>query len=531
MVSINRLIKDKRFQNIITISLFVLYFVLGILMVRDYGVSTDEPQERKTMYVNMNYILTQLGRESMDVPELATYKDKYYGMAMQMPMCVFELLGEEHLPLIYLCRHIYTFLICYIGYIFFFLCIKKMLHSNLWGVIGTLMLSLYPRFIAEQFYNIKDMVFMSMFIISMWATIELIENNFSKKWIAIFAVMVAVTTNVRIVGIVFLMLVLGYLWLMVIMQSFYRDRLYKDLNWKKALGVTISVLLIFIIIFATSIPGIWENPIRGIYDVFVKFSDYSGGGNVVFMGNVMENTNIPWYYIPIWILISVPIWYIVCLLLSGIICINHIIKYLKQADFIGLLCKEKYVLWTMMLFIMPWFGMVIMKSNLYNGWRHCYFMVPPMILLIIFGLARICVLSRVRCSIVCVLLVGLVSQCGWIVKNHPYEMVYFNSIGQKYAEYFDRDYWHLSEIHAWKYIAEIDDSDTISVNTSGYQFFTHVLEKNEKKRVEISNNPTYFIETYRGIVGNQIEKEGYEEIHSIIVDDFKVATIFKKIDE
>ena len=110
----------------------------------------------------------------------------------------------------------------------------------------------------------------------------------------------------------------------------------------------------------------------------------------------------------------------------------------------------------------------------------------------------------------------------------PNEMVYFNSIGKKYASQFDRDYWHLSELQAWKYISHIDNNATITVNTSGFQFFANILSENEKKRIQIAEDPMYYIETYRGITGNEIELEGYDEIYSIIVDNFKVATIFKK---
>ena len=58
-----------------------------------------------------------------------------------------------------------------------------------------------------------------------------------------------------------------------------------------------------------------------------------------------------------------------------------------------------------------------------------------------------------------------------------------------------------------------------------------MLDEESRERIEISDDPTYYIETYRGKVGNECEKEGYEEIYSIEVDHFKVASILKKIVE
>ena len=529
MQRIKSIVNNNKIQLVIVISFFILYFIMGIFFVGDYGISTDEPQERKTMYVNLNYILTQFGRESMDVPDLESYKDKYYGMALQMPMTIFEVMDLE-VPIIFIFRHFYTFSICFLGYIFFFLLTKKLFNNNFLALLGTFMLMFYPRFLAEQFYNLKDMVFTSVFIISMWATIQLIESNFSRRWILVFTLIVTLTTNVRIVGIIFLLLVLGYIWLVLILQKIYKQiNIHKNLTWQKVIEITTIMSIVFFIVFIISIPGVWENPIKGVIDVFTRFSDYPGGGNVVFMGKVIENTEIPWYYIPVWLMISLPLWYILLFLISAIIYVRRIVELSTNGKINELFGENRYIIWTVMLFFGPWLGMVIKRANLYNGWRHCYFMLPPMILLCIYGVRYLYQISKIKYFMVIIILFGIISQLSWEVRYHPYEMVYFNPIGRLYAKDFDRDYWHLSELHAWKYIYGIEEEEIITVNTSGYQFFQNILPKEEKKRIKIEQNPTYYIETYRGVVGNHIEKEGYEEIYSIVVDNFKVATVFKKI--
>ena len=38
----------------------------------------------------------------------------------------------------------------------------------------------------------------------------------------------------------------------------------------------------------------------------------------------------------------------------------------------------------------------------------------------------------------------------------------------------------------------------------------------------------YFIETYRGKLGNEIPLPGYNEIYSVTVDDFKIITVYKR---
>ncbi|MDY5870956.1 MAG: hypothetical protein SPK58_11230, partial [Lachnospiraceae bacterium] len=71
--------------------------------------------------------------------------------------------------------------------------------------------------------------------------------------------------------------------------------------------------------------------------------------------------------------------------------------------------------------------------------------------------------------------------------------------------------------------------EKITLNSSGAQRFLDMLDEEERTRIEVTDNPTYYIETYRGIVGNECEKEGYEEIYSIEVDHFKVASVLRKL--
>ena len=56
----------------------------------------------------------------------------------------------------------------------------------------------------------------------------------------------------------------------------------------------------------------------------------------------------------------------------------------------------------------------------------------------------------------------------------------------------------------------------------------YMLEDDERNRIAEEEEPLYYIETYRGKVGNELKKDGYEEVYSIIVDGYKVSTIYKK---
>ena len=130
-------------------------------------------------------------------------------------------------------------------------------------------------------------------------------------------------------------------------------------------------------------------------------------------------------------------------------------------------------------------------------------------------------------GIIIISVIGLLLQSIWIIKNHPYEMVYLNAIGRIWGADFDRDYWSLSSVELSRYILEHDDSEKISLEASN-DVFMRFLPEEERNRIVLEENGTYYIESYRGKVGNEIIKEGYEEYYSITVDGYRIATIFRK---
>ncbi len=524
-------VKNGKIVSCLVVLFFLIYFGVGIWLIRDYGVSTDEPFERKTMHINVNYIMTQLGEEYMEVPELETYEDKYYGMVMQMPTIIFEDLDRET-SFVYLCRHFYTFVVCMIGYIAFFCLCKKLFRSNALGILGTIMVSLYPRFFAEQFYNIKDMVFVATFMIAMWATERMITNKFSFKWVILFTLFSAIATNVRIFGGITIALVVAYIWIVCILEKKYQKNFY-NMTYRRALLLSLSMIGLYLMLWIALLPGTWERPIHSLIEMFRDFSNYDWNGDIVFMGKVIKKEQLTWYYIPVWMLVSIPIWYIIFLCAFGCAGFKHLIKLLKEKKKILLVLffKYQYVIWSISLFAIPLCVIIILKATIYNGWRHCYFLLPPLVIFILYGIDFFQKKSKKWKKIMVILLIicGIGTQISWIAINHPYEMVYFNEIGRKYAAGFDRDYWHLAEKQALEYIIQHAEGQKITVDSSGNLLAINILDGNLKNRIEESEEPTYYIETYRGKVGNEFEMVGYEEVHSIIVDNFKVATVFKRV--
>jgi hypothetical protein len=111
---------------------------------------------------------------------------------------------------------------------------------------------------------------------------------------------------------------------------------------------------------------------------------------------------------------------------------------------------------------------VLANRHLYNGWRHIYFIYPLLILLALIGFQYIW--QRISLIIKAVFIAGIIIGCLDIafrmIKEHPFENMYFNPLAGKSTEIaarFDRDYWGLSYRKALEYILYTDKDPLIPI--------------------------------------------------------------------
>lgn len=84
-------------------------------------------------------------------------------------------------------------------------------------------------------------------------------------------------------------------------------------------------------------------------------------------GEVVKSTNLPWHYVPVWIIITTPILYIVLFIIGSINNMNVIIK--KKLEKVNI-----YLLFTNIILFSTLLFCIIAKPTLYGGWRHLYWL-------------------------------------------------------------------------------------------------------------------------------------------------------------
>ena len=77
----------------------------------------------------------------------------------------------------FLLRHLVTFLIFFSSTFFFYLLLKNKFKSVFYALLGTSFLIISPRIFANSFYNSKDIIFMSLFIISLFYSLRFLKSK------------------------------------------------------------------------------------------------------------------------------------------------------------------------------------------------------------------------------------------------------------------------------------------------------------------------------------------------------------------
>ena len=499
-----------------------LYLIISIFITfsiyKDYGISTDEVVQRGTAKINMAYVFK--GNKS-----LKTWMDRDYGVVFEAPLVILEEIFNWEKPggderNIYAYRHLITHLFYIVGGVFLFLLISQLFNSKIYGVLALFLYMLNPRIYAHSFINSKDIPLMAMFIICFYVFIKFIKKR-SFKNILLLSLVSALLINIRIVGVLFPIAVIAYLFIFD-----YLD--FKFNNIKSTFKN--SALYFFITVFFVYLfwPNLWANPIDNFLQSFTNMSHFRHNPFELTYGEMIRATDDKSYFFK-WFFISNPFLYLVygCL---GILLLT--ISVLKTKGAFLVKKETRYIAFLSSFFVLTIVIVLLKNSVIYNSWRQLFFLYPSFIIFIIFFIYYF----RDK-QIYKYLIFSLIIYQVFVLKKqyslHPYQTVYFNefvSSEQNYrAKNFKLDYWGHSYKEALETLVSLDGSEEIKVVFSGLIGFQNAktLPLKDKKRIVRSENiedADYFI------TNNYLEAIKIEDnklIFKIIRDNSPIISMFK----
>ena len=527
-----------------TLLFFSALFVLGVTIHRDYGCSVDEDVQRETGAVTVHHVIGRLPAVLRPPPSLPVrfagfpakpipldeYYDKDYGVAFEAPAVALEILfGLTDTRDIFLFRHLLTFLVCLGGaYAVYRLALRRFADRRI-ALLAVAVLVLTPRLFADSFYNSKDAVFMAAFAIALNTAIAFVLQP--RPWRAVLhALATAFAIDVRVAGIVLIAATVTLL----VARAVRREMMPRQCLAALAIYLAATTMLVVALW-----PWLWSDPLGHFGQALASMSKFRFDYEVLYLGDYVRATQLPWHYLPFWISITTPPLYLL-LFLAGTAAVAR--QFIASGRHLWRSEAELQDLVFLGIFLVPVAVAILLHSVLYDGWRQLYFIYPAFLLVALRGWHALwsgTVAARIlRPVLVAATAISFLATAGWMWRVHPLQNVYFNVLaGSNLQARFEMDYWGLSTRQGLEKVLASDPRPSILVgetNRLALPGSIWLLRPQDRQRLRVRSDPTIpdytFTNHHRFLQdpGNAPYMQHFELFHEVKVQDEVVLSIFKR---
>lgn len=483
--------------------------ILGFSTVGNYGTSWDEATEIST--VKYNFELIAKGQE---IPRDLKYYGVLFNFTAEVAYQVKEVFrqGVNYNPLkdqnlaegdrglalaIYerlKVKHPLTFFVSLFAYV----AVAGMVGilagwDYAWG--GPIVLLLFPRFWGHSFFNPKDIPFAATFTFATWLGAYLINVYLQAKpeaaklgknrltlYAILYGVLVGLVTGTRIGGFFLLFfLALAHLLTGLGGGNLY-NKVFRFLPFYLLTGMAWAATTTLIH------PASWSNPAVWFLQTLQYLSKHAWPGKNIFAGQSLAATEIPWYYLPQWLHITIPVVFQITFLV-GLVLLA--LKY-KQLNSLQRACA---ILVLLQIFFLPGIA-VLRQSALYNAERQFLFVLPGVAAIAtttIIWIYQKLSQKALKLFAIALFLVLLSPVVLDMVAIHPYEYTYFNrlagGLSKTYGQY-DQDYWGLSLREGMEWLNQnAEPNSTVSIG--GQQYLAQMYADPSFKFLDIEQDLDY----------------------------------------
>ncbi|MCB0479557.1 MAG: glycosyltransferase family 39 protein [Crocinitomicaceae bacterium] len=496
--------------------LFFLFLLIACFTYQHYGVSWDEHVQRKTGIISYNYAFD-------DDKSLLEWKDKDYGVAFELPLIIVERgLNITDSRQIYLMRHFLSHLLFLVAALCLYRLIFLLTKSKWLSSIGFLLLVMHPTIYSHSFFNSKDIPFLSMMTIVFYFSARAFATKSITNFIYL-GICTALLIDMRIMGIMIPFIIIGFLIIDLISEKNYSNNL----------------LYLFLFLLSTTAvtyiawPYLWNDPINNFLEAYENASKFRFESATWFNGEFVPTWETPWYYFPVWFLISTPILFTVLLGFGILVFLFLIVTKFKQFLF-----NNSYRNYVMYFTVLGGTITLVIyhESVMYDSWRQLYFLYIPMILFMILGIEQV-KFQKIQKGIQLAVFITFGFLAIHSIRQYPLQYVYFNrtvdhTTYNDIRNHWEMDYWGVSYYPALKYILEHDDTDQIlvgfdhmSVGLEAHKF----LPEDQRVRYQFRSDwkeTDYFITMYRWHPWDY-EDIMEHEFYNFTYGNNKFCTIFK----
>ena len=395
-----------------------------VWLARDFGSTWDERALQKYGEQIWDFYTGRIPRSGID---LSFGYVRIYGALVEVVS-----LAAQHVihSDIWIVRHQVNAVFGWLGVVAAFMIGDRLLGRRA-AWLAALLLVAMPRYVGESMNNPKDLPFAVLMLAATYyiVTIRTEYPYFSWPHALKLGVVIALALNVRGSGMLALVYAGAALAIVVASSGDWTLRHLGGaaLRFAAVAGVALIGASAFW-------PWAQERPIVAPLEAFFLASSFNWGNPSLFNGHTVGGSGeVPWYYLPTWLGVTVPLVVFAGAAGSGV--------FFRR---LGASRWRLAALWG--LFLFPAVAAMARHVSLYDGIRHMFFIVPLLAVIAAAGWNVLLSLPRARArTMAAVALVALAAEpIVFEIRNHPNENVYFSPLaGGPRAAFgrFDMDYW------------------------------------------------------------------------------------------
>jgi hypothetical protein len=420
----------------------------ALLVFRDFGLTWDEPlfysyaDALGYAYTPANWLSPDFDLERSYGPSADDHKTRGPGYILlaRLPAAGLQAFGVDA-PAAWHLVNLVTFLFG----VYFVYRIGTWLDSEVAATFGAALFASQPLLWGHAFINPKDMPFLVLFAGTVWTGVNAVDRLQGRgapsrgrilRELLLPGIILGLASSNRVLGPLAGAIV-GIYWIA------------RQPRWATVAGLATYGVLGAVVMYATW-PYLWEDPLH-FFEVFGLMAQNPTVLQVLFQETVYRANALPLRYLPFYLALTLtePVW---PLFLAG----------LASSTFGKPRTDNRLRLLLLVVWIcVPLIYVVIARPPMYDGMRHFLFVLPPVFVLSAAGaqsLLRLLPGTWLRLALACALIVpGFVG----IIRLHPYEYTYFNSlIGGTSGAFrrYETDYWLTCYKEAIENLAEIDSA-------------------------------------------------------------------------
>ncbi|PKN90696.1 MAG: hypothetical protein CVU44_22545 [Chloroflexi bacterium HGW-Chloroflexi-6] len=429
--------------------LLALLLLAGIFSASAYGLSWDEP----LFYDYAETIPSAYqGWDKLDesVYGASAEDHKYYGPA-------YLLLGRPLKRLIETASgmdaaaawHLVNFFSFLLGVYFIYRLGTRFITRGL-ATVNAAFFALQPLLWGHAFINPKDMPFMTAFLAAVTLGLEWVDAlpernggavNTGKLLLAALALGIA--SAIRVIGPLAGVLVFVYF-------ISHARAFFKTARTRAILHLFIYVLISLALMFGLW-PFLWADPLNRLLEVLRHMSNNPTELAVLFIGQIFPANELPARYFPQMLALTLTEPLLPLAALGALRMTAKIFK--KEQD------------WRAPLVLLLWFAPlaaynILKVPSMYDGIRHFLFLLPPLFILAGVGMEAVSAVTsrapgvpRFTFNALLVILLLLPGIAG-IIRLHPYQYTYYNSLAGPTYRVYENDYWLTCYKEAVEWVRE-----------------------------------------------------------------------------